>query len=86
MTTRRQPQHRPILHPPASPERKRAVSKRTGEGLKPGLERHGGLDVVMEKINQWEQENPASNGRVMIDDFRLPGSRTWRRMGETATR
>jgi hypothetical protein len=22
----------------------------------------------MEKIDQWEQENPASNGREMIDD------------------
>ncbi len=45
------------------------------------IERHGGLGVVMEKIDQWEQEDPASNGRDMIDDFRLPGSRTWRRMG-----
>lgn len=26
-------------------------------------------------------ENPASNGREMIDDFRLPGSRPWRRIG-----
>ena len=45
------------------------------------VERHGGLGVVMEKIVQWEQEDPASNGRDMIDDFRLRGSRTWRRMG-----
>ena len=27
------------------------------------VERHGGFDVVMEKIVQWEQENRASNGR-----------------------
>ena len=37
------------------------------------VERHDGLGVVMEKIVQWEQENPASNGRKMIDDFRLRG-------------
>ena len=35
------------------------------------VEGHGGFDVVMEKIVQREQENPASNGREMIDDFRL---------------
>ena len=35
----------------------------------------------MEKIDETEQENPASNDREMIDDFRLRGSRTWRRMG-----
>ena len=35
----------------------------------------------MATIVQWEQENPASNGREMIDDFRLRGSRTCRRMG-----
>ena len=43
------------------------------------VEGHGGLDVVMEKIVQREQENPASNGREMIDDFRLWGSRRWSR-------
>ena len=32
-------------------------------------------------IVQREQENPAFNGREMIDDFRLRGSRTWRHMG-----
>ena len=47
------------------------------------VERHASLDVVMEKIDQGEQENPASNGRDMIDDFRLRGSRPWRRMGVT---
>ena len=50
------------------------------------VERHDGLSVAMEKIDQWEQENPASNGREMIDDFRLRGSRTWRRMGGPLTR
>ena len=37
------------------------------------VERHGGFDVVMEKVVQWEQENPASDAREMIDDFRLRG-------------
>ena len=50
------------------------------------VERHDGLSVVMEKIDQWEQENPASKGREMIDDFCLRGSRTWRRMGGPLTR
>ena len=45
-----------------------------------------GLDVVMEKIVQREQGDPASNGREMIDDFRLRRSRMWRRMGDTATK
>ena len=67
-----------------------------GNGSRPGkargfrgqdtFERHGGFDVVMEKIVQWEQENPASKGREMIDDFRLRGSRTWRRMGGHLTK
>ena len=33
----------------------------------------------MEKIVQWEQENPASNGRGLIDDFSLWGARRWSR-------
>jgi len=37
------------------------------------VERHGGFDVVMEKIVHQEQENPAANGRERIDDFRLAG-------------
>ena len=45
------------------------------------VERHAGLDVVMEKIDQWGAENPASDGCAMIDDYRLRGSRTWRRRG-----
>ena len=43
------------------------------------VEGHGGFDVVMEKIVQREQENPASNGREMIDDFLLWRSRRWSR-------
>ena len=39
------------------------------------------IDVVMEKIVQREQETPTSNGRQIIDDFSLRGSRTWRHMG-----
>ena len=34
----------------------------------------------MEKIVQREQETPAFDGRRMIDDFRLWGSRTWLQM------
>ena len=45
------------------------------------VEGHGGFDVVMEEVVQWEQETPASDGRERIDDFRLAGSRTWRRRG-----
>ena len=51
------------------------------QGGQDTVERHDGLDVVMEKIDQWEQETPASNGRRMIDDFRLRGSRRCRHMG-----
>ena len=56
------------------------------QGGQDSFERHDGLSVVMEKIDQWEQENPASNGREMIDDLRLRGSRTWRRMGGPLTK
>ena len=49
------------------------------------VEGHGGFDVVMEKVDHWEQESPASNARAMIDDFRLSGSRTWRRRGVRLT-
>ncbi len=45
------------------------------------VEGHGGFDVVMEEVVQWEQEDPAPNGRERIDDFHLAGSRTWRRRG-----
>ena len=49
------------------------------------VERHGGFDAVVEKINQSEQKRPPSNGAGMIDNFRLRGSRRCRPMGETAT-
>ena len=49
------------------------------------VEVHGGFDVVMEKVVPWEQEDPASNGRERIDDFRLRGSRPWRRRMKPAT-
>ena len=50
------------------------------------VKRDGGLDVVMKKIIQWEQENPAFNGRERIDDFRLRGSRPCRHMGGHLTK
>ena len=50
------------------------------------VERHAGLDPVMEKIVQWEQETPATNGRRMIDDSRLRGSRPCRHMGGHLTK
>ena len=49
------------------------------------VERHDGLEGALKKINQLAQESPVSNGRGMIDDFRLWGSSRCRRMGETAT-
>ena len=54
--------------------------KARGFRVQDTVESHGGLDVVMEKINQSEPERPTSNGREMIDDFRLRGSRTCRGM------
>ena len=50
------------------------------------VERHGGLDVVMEKIVQMKQATPEPQGLGMIDDFRLRGSRTWRRRGGHLTK
>ena len=49
------------------------------------VERHVGFNAVVEKIVQWEQENPVTKGRRSIDDFRLWGSRQCRRMGEYST-
>ena len=40
----------------------------------------------MEKIDQREQENPASNGRERTDDFHLRGSRPCRHMGDHLTK
>ena len=56
------------------------------QGGQDTVERHDGLSVVMVKIDQWEQEHPASNGREMIDDFRLRGSRSCRHMGGHLTK
>ena len=50
------------------------------------VERHGDLNAVVEKIVQWERENPAPKGRGMIDRFRLWGSRRCRRMGGPLTK
>ena len=50
------------------------------------VERHGGFDAAIEKINRFEQATPASNGRGMIDDFRLRGSRPCRHMGGHLTK
>jgi len=50
------------------------------------VERHGGFSAALKKILQREQEKPASNGREMIDDFRLWGSHPCRRIGDTATK
>ena len=49
------------------------------------VESHGGFNAVVEKILQWEQENPAPKGCGSIDNFRLWGSRRCRRIGDTAT-
>ena len=56
------------------------------QGGQDTVEGHAGLDPVMEKIDQREQETPATNGRPMIDDFRFRGSRTWRRMHAPLTK
>ena len=48
------------------------------------VERYGGLDAALKRINQLKQETPASIGQEMIDDFHLWGSSRCRRMGETA--
>ena len=45
------------------------------------VERYGGLNPALKKITQLAQESPVLNGRGMIDDFRLWGSRRCRRKG-----
>jgi len=47
------------------------------------VERYGSLNAVLKVMNELAQECPVSNGRGMIDDFRLWGSRRCRRMGVT---
>ena len=50
------------------------------------VERHGGFAAVVQKINQSEQKRPPSNGRGMIDDFHLWGSRRCRRIHAPLTK
>jgi len=50
------------------------------------VESHGGFNAVVEEILKWEQENRVPKGRGSIDDFRLRGSRTWRRRGGPFTK
>ena len=57
-------------------------AKLADSGGQDTVEGHGGFSAAaVKKVLQWEQENLASNGREMIDDFRLRGSRPCRRMG-----
>ena len=50
------------------------------------VERYGGLNAALKKINQLKQETPALNGRGMIDDFHLWGSRRCRRIHAPLTK
>ena len=43
------------------------------------VERYGGLDAAIKKINELAQESPELNARGIIYDFRLWGSRRCRR-------
>ena len=45
------------------------------------VDRHGGFDAVVDKINQAAKETAAWSGAGIIDDFRLRGSSTWRTRG-----
>ena len=44
------------------------------------VERQGGLDAVLDNIDQAQEETAASAGAGWINDFLLRGARTWRRM------
>ena len=35
------------------------------------VERYGGFDEAVDKLIEWEQQNPGANGQGMIDDFYL---------------
>ena len=50
------------------------------------VERYGGLNATLKKMNQLEQAAPEPRGLGMIDDFRLWGSRRCRRMGVPLTK
>ena len=54
---------------------RQAVAQADGDTV----ERHGGHDAAMRKFQQGQEENPMRKGRGSIDDFRLWGSRRWRR-------
>ena len=45
------------------------------------VERYGGLNAALRKMNELARECPVSNGRGMIDDCHLWGSRRCRRKG-----
>ena len=49
------------------------------------VERYGGLNAALKKMNELARESPMSNARGMIDDFRLWGSRRCRRGGVRLT-
>ena len=59
-----------------------APGRARGFRVQDTVERHDGVKIVVEKVLQWEPENPSANGREMIDDFRLWGSSRCRCMGE----
>ena len=63
---------------PATSARPRKKSSPSGRpSLMPigdTVERHGGLDAVVDKINQAAEETAALSGAGMIDHFRLWGS------------
>ena len=44
------------------------------------VERHGGLDAAVDKIDQAEEETAAPAGAGWINHFRLWGSSSWRQM------
>ena len=44
------------------------------------VERHGGVDAVVDKIDQADEETAASVGAGLIDNFRLRGLSSWRQM------
>ena len=60
---------------------RQAVAQADGDTV----ERYGGLNAALKKINQLAQESPVLSGRGMIDNFRLWGSSRCRRMGEYST-
>ncbi len=72
----------------ASTTRDPAAAKTEAAGLRQAIadadwdtvERHGGLDAVVDKIDQADEETTASAGAGWIDNFRLWRSSSWRQM------